>query len=679
MVAADAPAVTGRGTGTVAVDRWRGQSSLMKRIVVSGLVTIASVAAAICLVFLASDHFGTLTKIIILTAAAYIAIAFVGAAIVRAQPRNTVGWLFLISGAATPIGVVISCVAVTVAASGHLRAATWIDEFPTPFALAGVPLIATYGILLFPGRSLDTRGRRVLAWVYGCELLALGLWATFGTTMTDLPNVANPIGTPAADGGVLSILVLGPLSIFACVSLLRFARRDTGPHAPALRIAGRVSFIVPAAYLACVVVGISGGNTYDIASVENAAALALAIAAWIGIVRYGLFNTRAVLSRTLIYGSLSVAMAAIYLLTAVVLGHLFGGVVPQVAAAVAAALVILPLRDVAQRRINQLVYGLRDDPATAFARLGDRLDAAGVPEDILPAAARTVAEALRLPYVAIEVNGEVIGAYGRQMHGDTESLELPFAGETIGRLVLQTRADGDLAGADRQLLTDLTRQVAVAARAVASTLALQESRQRLVSLREDERRRLRRDLHDGLGPTLAGIALGIDTARRAIPSDAAASALLASLRQEVEAAVGDIRRIVYELRPPILDELGLAGAVREQAMRLCSATVDVPFELPALPAAVEVATYRIAVEALANAARHAPGSPVTVSLAVNGRVELSVADGGGGLPDGYRAGVGLTSMRERAAELGGLCVISRRDPIGTLVQAEIPLPTSEPA
>ncbi len=379
------------------------------------------------------------------------------------------------------------------------------------------------------------------------------------------------------------------------------------------------------------------------------------------------------LNRALVYGVLSLVLVAVYLVVVVVFGLFFGGLVPQVVAAVTAALAVLPLRDLAQRRINQLVYGLRDDPAAAFARLGDRLDAAGAPDEILPAAARTVAEALRLPYVMIEVDGEVLCRHGRALPGGTEAWPLPFAGETIGNLVVQRRTDADLSASERRLLTDLSTQIAVAARAVVLTRALQNSRQRLVATREEERRRLRRDLHDGLGPTLAGIALGIDTVRRATRPDGSTAELLATLRAATEAAVDDIRRIVYDLRPPILDELGLAGAVREQAVRLGAERIDVPDTLPALPAAVEVAAYRIAVEALTNAARHSPGSPVSVQLSVNGRLELSIADDGAGLPDGYRAGVGLNSMRERAAELGGRCDVTRRSPQGTLVHAEFPL------
>jgi two-component system NarL family sensor kinase len=682
------------------------QSGLMaaKLRIVPATVALAVLFAALGLTLIGISLNGTnrlswLSILLSATGVVYLAVPLVGAAILRAQPGSRTGWIFLVSGAAVPVSAGLSALADALAQTGRAAAGSWVYLVQTPFAVLGVPVMATFGILAFPDRGsdsgVDTRRRRVLGRVYAVELAVLLVWGLLTPDTNGLPpGLHNPIGVPGADALVLSILVLGPLSLLACASLAGFARRDTGPYAPALRAAARVSFVVPAAYLACVVVGFTSGDTAPVAVLENCAALTLGIAAWFGIARYGLFNTRAVLTRALVYGFLSLVLVAVYLATVVTLDLFIGGLLPQVVAAGVAALAVLPLRDLAQRRINKLVYGLRDDPAAVFARLGDRLDAAGAPEDILPAAARTVAEALRLPYVAIEVGGETLCRYGRALPGGTEALPLPFAGETIGHLVLQTRDDGAFSPTERRLLADLARQVAVAARAVALTQALQASRHRLVAAREEERRRLRRDLHDGLGPTLAGIALGIDTVRRALPKagtpdntetpnaetpnaetpKTSVAGLLGTLREATEAAVGDIRRIVYDLRPPILDELGLAGAVREQAVRLGAASIDVPETLPALPAAVEVAAYRIAVEALTNAARHAPGTPVSVQLAVNGRLELSIADGGTGLPDGYRAGVGLTSMRERAAELGGSCVVSRRTPRGTLVRAEFPLP-----
>lgn len=540
------------------------------RLVVSATVTLAVLFAAVGVALIGTGHLSWLSILISVTAVVYLAVAFVGAAILRTQPHSRTGWIFLISGTAAPIASALNAAADVGAQVGRIDAASWIYLAQIPFALLSVPLMATFGILLFPDRRLDTRRRRVLGRVFAVELLVLLVWALLSLESIDVPGLYNPIGVPGADALVISILLVGPLSLLACISLWRFARRDTGPYTPALRTAARVSFVVPVSYIACVIAGFTSGDTAPIAVLENCAAIALGAAAWIGIARHGLFNTRAVLNRALVYGFLSLALVAVCLIVVVSLGLFFGGLVPQVVAAVMAALAVLPLRDLVQRRINQLVYGFRDDPAAAFARLGDRLDAAGVPEDILPAAVRTVAEALRLPYVAIEVGGEVLCRHGRAVPGETEALPLPFAGETIGHLMLQTRSDGDFSADERRLLADLTKQVAVAARAVVLTQALQSSRQRLVTTREEERRRLRRDLHDGLGPTLAGIALGVDTVRRATPPDGSIAELLVRLREATESAVDDIRRLVYDLRPPILDELGgyvLKGAEPETILR----------------------------------------------------------------------------------------------------------------
>jgi signal transduction histidine kinase len=208
---------------------------------------------------------------------------------------------------------------------------------------------------------------------------------------------------------------------------------------------------------------------------------------------------------------------------------------------------------------------------------------------------------------------------------------------------------------------------------------LQRSRERLVTAREEERRRLRRDLHDGLGPRLAAQTLKVGSARSLYPQDpAAADALLAGLETDIEAALTDIRRLVYDLRPPALDELGLVGAVRETAAQYgengLSISLRTPERLPILPAAVEVAAYRIVQEALTNVVRHAHAGSCLIRLSLNDVLELEITDDGVGLPADRRAGVGLSSMRERAAELGGTCLIEPAPSGGVRVLARLPLP-----
>jgi signal transduction histidine kinase len=313
----------------------------------------------------------------------------------------------------------------------------------------------------------------------------------------------------------------------------------------------------------------------------------------------------------------------------------------------------------------------------------------------MPAVARTVQEALKLPYAEIQLRREdgfeTAAAAGNPAE-NTLRLPLVYGGETVGRLVLGPRAGEEgFAAAERRLLEDLAHQIGASAHAALMTdealrlsADLQRSRERLVEAREEERRRLRRDLHDGLGPQLSSQALTIDAVRKLMRRDPdAAEELLLELKADAQDAVTDIRRLVYGLRPPALDDLGLLGALRETAAQYgtkgLSVSVKAPEVLPPLSAAVEVAAYRIAQEALTNVARHARARSSTIRLAVEeGALCLEVGDDGVGMPDPQadqtgHAGVGLTSMRERATELGGSLVVGSLPEGGTRVLARLPL------
>ena len=271
-------------------------------------------------------------------------------------------------------------------------------------------------------------------------------------------------------------------------------------------------------------------------------------------------------------------------------------------------------------------------------------------------------------------------AYGSPS-ADPEALPLVYQREEIGRLVLSPRAPGEgFSDADRDLLEDLARQAEVAVHAVRLAADLQTSRERLVATREEERRRLRRDLHDGLGAQLAGLNVQAGTLRRLIPTDPdVADEVVVELRQELRSAIADIRRLVYDLRPPALDDLGLVESLRRLAERYGSegeqlqVLVEAPEDLPDLPAAVEVAVYRITQEALTNVARHARAQTCVVRIAVNDNVTLEIVDDGVGIPAERSAGVGLSSMRERASELGGSCTVESAPESGTGVLVRLPL------
>lgn len=211
------------------------------------------------------------------------------------------------------------------------------------------------------------------------------------------------------------------------------------------------------------------------------------------------------------------------------------------------------------------------------------------------------------------------------------------------------------------MLALVAAPLAVAVHATLLSDQLQASRERIIAAREEERRRLRRDLHDGLGPALTGVALIADAATNLLATDPErARELLGALRGEIRTAVADIRRLVEDLRPPALDDLGLVGALRQRVEHLVRRAdggallvrLDVPGEVPVLPAAVEVAAYRVATEALTNVVRHSTASTAVLRLRCGRELDLEIADDGS--PDGpWRPGVGLHAMRERAAELGG--------------------------
>ena len=316
----------------------------------------------------------------------------------------------------------------------------------------------------------------------------------------------------------------------------------------------------------------------------------------------GLWDVNLVINRALLYTGLTASVIAIYVLVVGYLGallHTRTALWTSLAATGVVAVVAQPLRNRLQRGVNRLTYGQRDEPYAVIAQLGRRLEASAHTDTVLVAAVETLARALRLPYAAIRLGGDgaPVAAYGTPA---PEPLALPrrHGADRIGQLLVAPRRPGEaFTGADLRLLDDVARQVGSAARAVVLAADLQRSRERLVAAREEERRRLRRDLHDGLGPALAGLALSASTISALIPGDPDEAARTADrLYRDIRSAIADIRRLVYGLRPPSLDELGLVGAIREAASRQdphgsVQLTVDAADPLGPLPAAVEVAAY----------------------------------------------------------------------------------------
>ena len=510
-------------------------------------------------------------------------------------------------------------------------------------------------------------------------LCALAAWAVAATVGS--ASVLQWTGRLIAGGSI--IVTLTQLSIVS-VSVLQLRRAADALQRQQMRwVAGTAILSICAGLAGWFLPEILLGEGLPTAWI-GLAGLPFVVGLGVSVLRYRLFDFDVVLNRGLVYGLLTASVVTIYLVVVTVASTLLRGSPTTPAAIVATAVVAVavnPLRVVLQRAVDTLMYGDRRDPYSALSRLGRRLDDAG-DGNALPAVAADVADALRVPYVIVELEPDgphVQAGHRPRWLTDDLLVDWPLVdrGERIGRLRVAPRTPSEpLSRADRRLLDDLARRVGAAARELGLRQDLQRSRERLVLAREEERRRLRRALHDEVGPAIAGLGLRTEAARRLVQTDPSGAAdALVVVRDGTQGLVDDIRRLAYDLRPPALDELGLAGALQQHARAVPSLTVTVTAaDLGALPAAVEAAAYRIAIEAVTNAARHAAAHACLVRLGTeDGHLQVRVADDGRGLAPDVHAGVGISSMRERAAELGGSLRIESRAGGGTIVTASLPI------
>ena len=340
--------------------------------------------------------------------------------------------------------------------------------------------------------------------------------------------------------------------------------------------------------------------------------LELLAAAWLplaiafSILRYRLWEVDLWLNRTMVYGGLTLLVTAVYILTVGLLSNLFQANNSIILSALATGLIAVlfnPLRQHLQTAVNRLMYGKRDDPITVLTTLGKQLEKTAVPSQTLPALVQTIAETLKLPYVAIVKSGEVketLASYPSPFAPHLSPLIFPLTYQStlIGQLLVSPRARGETFNpSEMRLLENIAQQAGTAVYAAQLTHDLQRSRERLVTAREEERRRIHRDLHDGLGPHLATLSLKVDAARNHLAKDTEmAGQLLRDLKGDIQQAISDIRRLVHDLRPPALDQLGLVFALREHIAQQngnLKIVLHTSEDLPLLPAAVEVAAYRI--------------------------------------------------------------------------------------
>ena len=630
----------------------------------------------------ASQFFDPVGPAVALTAPA------MGAAIISRGRYNPIGWLLCAGGfVAVAFFAEQYAVYALVSHRGSLPGGTWMAWLGSWAWMLGVLPLTSFLLLLFPHGELPSPRWRPLAWVVLATLVVAIASAALAPDSAGSPSSGNPAAITSlpqlsalARASTGFSLLLAPLCLAGL--LARYRRTPVKQRiqvrwflvAAVLAVAAPFAgFFLPLglhqALGVCGLVGLSAGIG-------------------VGVVKYRLYSIgrreiNVLTDRAWVYVFLLVAAPLIYW-TAVLLldaGSVEPGLLSSAMAAAVAAVACLPLWVL----LSDLVERLRT-PRRAYQALiglGHCLESSIVPDEVLPELANTIATALELPYVAVEVGreDEVTAA---AVHGEPREegtvVPLVHRHEVVGRLTVAPWPGESLHAADVRLLGDLASQAGAAVYGVRLTADLRLSKERLLAAREDEWRHVRRELHDRLGP-LDGILLGIGAAGNIVDraDSEGAAAILARLKKELRSEIADIRALIEQLRPRSLDELGLVGALQRQAglEALPPRPLDVTVEagdLGSVSAAVEVAAYQIAREALTNVKRHAAARRCTISLAVSeGWLELEVADDGVGLPPTFQEGVGLCTIQERAYELGGTYNIERRSPKGTRVCVEIPL------
>lgn len=615
----------------------------------------------------------------------------VGALIAYLKPANPCGWLLGGAAAIAQVGIVAQDFAQDGVASpgeadGFVMASAWVSSW-LPF-VAGAMMLSL--LLRFPtGAVLNRRWRAVEFMMIAAVVLAATSVAFMPGAMDAFPQLANPLGIDGLGDllGITLSIAQGLVNIAALAvigSLVVRYRRAGDTQRQQLKW---VLFAVGVLAIALVFAGlVESAGALNEASFFLAVAGFTALPASIGvaILRHRLFDIDILINRTIVYAVMTAGVIGFYVAIVGTLTGVIGRNVDLGASLVATAVVAVafnPVREGLQRLVNRVMFGRRDDPYAVVAQLGHELETVAAPQDVLPAIAEAVASSLRLPYVAIALDegGErtVVAEHGAP-EDHVEGFPLSHHGEKVGELTVRPRlGTRSLAGRDRELLEDLTRQIAPAAHAVRLNDALQRSRSSLVRARAEERRRLRRDLHDGLGPELAGIALGISAVQQEFEDDReTARRRLDKLDQQLRDAISNVRSIVAGLVPPELERLGLMGALRERSATFSGPgpmAVVVEGDIPRIEAAEELAAYRIALEAITNSARHSGATRCEVRVWLDDALHIEVTDDGNGIRADAPSGTGITSMRERAEEIGGSLRVEVRDPGGTVVHAVLPV------
>ncbi len=622
----------------------------------------------------------------------------VGRLILRQHSGHMIGLLFVVMAVTNTLRLIATAAELF----NEMQAgpyATWIEAIARNVEqivwIPGVFIPIAVMPFFFPDGKLLSSFWRIPVAIALANLIWMGVaitlhpwpWPYMGVYETRVPN-----GIPGSAAGidavtqVLNFLMLPLVILIPAALFFRYRHVDE---------VGKRQMKWPfAATLVIFVYGLVTSSSPQVALWDKqygyaltwAMAMLFPISVGIAILRHHLFDIDIFINRALVYGILTASIIGIYIAITSGLGlliHTRTSLLSGLIATAIVAVIFQPLRAWLQNIVNRALYGQRDDPTAVLSQLAHRLETADTSAAILPDLLQTIAETLKIPYLAICSAGgdktDVMVAWGDPSES-CEKLPLTYQNRTIGYLIASQRgANERFNKKDRVLLTTIAALTATTVRAVQLSDEVRQSRQRIVTAREEERRRIRRDLHDGLGPQLASQTLSLAAVAQLISTDPRkARSLVDSLQLQAHEAIDDVRRLVYDLRPPALDDLGLVGALQQSASRYETDQLQFHFDISdmpeEIPAAIETAVFRIAQEAMTNVVRHSAATHCTIHFYChNENVVAEIQDDGCGLPANFQPGIGLRAMRERAEELNGETLIAASPEGGTCVRTRLPL------
>lgn len=632
-----------------------------------------------------------------------LAVPVVGALIMRHRPAHPIGWIFLVGGSAAVLGLLIEADRWSILGPGPRS--SWPSLFGDVLWPLTFPLLSA-SLLWFPDGHLPSR-----RWLPAAVALLAAIAAiVVGSAISvwepqSRGGLQNPLGVVAlSDRYPLPLLFPAQslLVLFAIASVpLRYRHSDSDQRSQirwvlwaTLVALGSIGVIAAVALFGQVPEWLNGLAAFPIV-------VGMPVCVGIAILRHRLFDIDLLINRTLLYLGLSVALLGLYVgvVTTLSLSFRPDPWVSPAAAALLVALVFHPFRVRAQEFADRRLFGDRSDPLRVLEQVSASVSGSGAQYTELAAA---IGGSLRLHHVAIdlietspELEPRRIATFGEPRSAPLVTVPITRDQSMLGSLVVAARSQHDpLRPGEVALLTAIASQIAATLETERLARAVQTSRERIVQATEEERRRLRRDLHDGLGAQLTAIGYGVAAAVQAVQRTGTAApgfdllAVLEGTKGELIDAVAELRRMIDGLRPGPLDELGLADALISASQHLLSRAgitfyPDVPKTLrqgSSFEAATESALYRIGLEAVTNVVRHSGAKNCWLRLSIeDAEITLRVEDDGigpphrhvGAKPHASTAGVGIASMFERVDELGGSASILRRPGTGTIVKVRL--------